>query len=131
MKPAVIVALGTGMRMREQLRMKRHQVDFLRNIVTARNTKNGRPRDIPMNDDVTDALAELCKNKRSDDYVFVNPKTKSCLQETKTAFHTACRLAGIEGLTGRICGQHSELDWPKRVATRSRSHNFSDTQMFG
>lgn len=35
MKPAVIVALGTGMRMREQLRMKRHQVDFLRNILTA------------------------------------------------------------------------------------------------
>src|SRR5258706_12286802 len=31
-------------------------------------------------------------------FVFVNPKTKSCLQETKTAFHTACRLAGIEGL---------------------------------
>jgi len=98
MKPAVIVALGTGMRMREQLRMKRHQVDFLRNIVTARNTKNGRPRDIPMNDDVRDALAKLCKNKRPDDYVFINPKTKSCLQETKTAFHTACRLAGIEGL---------------------------------
>ena len=44
------------------------------------------------------SLAELCKNKRPDDYVFVNPKTKSCLQETKTAFHTACRLAGIEGL---------------------------------
>ena len=41
MKDAVIVALGTGMRMREQLRMKRHQVDFLRNIVTARKTKNG------------------------------------------------------------------------------------------
>jgi integrase len=98
MKPAVIVALGTGMRMREQLRMKRHQVDFLRNIVTARNTTNGRPRDIPMNDDVRAALAELCKNKRPDDYVFVNPKTKSRLQETKTAFHTACRLAGIEGL---------------------------------
>jgi hypothetical protein len=39
---AVIVALDTGMRMGEQLRMKRHQVDFLRNIVTARDTKNGR-----------------------------------------------------------------------------------------
>src|SRR5436305_7174892 len=86
MKPAVIVALGTGMRMREQLRTKRHYVDFLRNILTARNTKNGRPRDIPMNDDVGEALAELCKNRRPDDYVFVNPKTKSCLQETKTAF---------------------------------------------
>ena len=100
MKPAVIVALGTGMRMREQLRMKRHQVDFLRNIVTARNTRNGRPRDIPMNDDVREALAKLCRDKRPDEYIFVSPKSKtgSCLQETKRGFHTACRLAGIEGL---------------------------------
>lgn len=44
--------------MGEQLRMKRHQVDFLRNIVTARDTRNGRPRDIPINDDVSEALAE-------------------------------------------------------------------------
>jgi integrase len=98
MKPAVIVALGTGMRMREQLRMRRHQVDFLRNIVTARNTKNGRPRDIPMNDDVREALAKLCKNKRPDDYIFINPKTGSCLRETKRAFQTAGKLAGVEGL---------------------------------
>ncbi len=41
MKPAVIVALGTGTRIREQLRMKRHQVDLLGTIVTARNTNNG------------------------------------------------------------------------------------------
>src|ERR1051325_906743 len=98
MKPAVIVALGTGMRMREQLRMKRHQVDFLRNIVTARETKNGRPRDIPMNDDVREALAELCRDKAPNDFVFKSSKTKSCLRETKRVFRTACRLAGIEGL---------------------------------
>jgi integrase len=100
LKPAVIVALGTGMRMSEQLQMKRHQADFLRNIVTARNTKNGRPRDIPMNDDVREALADLCRDKRPDEYVFISPKSKtgSCLQETKRGFHTACRLAGIEGL---------------------------------
>ena len=61
LKPAVIVSLGTGMRMGEQLRLKRHQVDFLRNIVTARDTRNGRPRDISMNDDVREALAELCR----------------------------------------------------------------------
>jgi integrase len=86
------------MRMGEKLRMKRHQVDFLRNIVTARETKNGRPRDIPMNDDVRDALAELCKDKRPEDFVFVSTKTKSCLREVKRGFHTACRLACIEGL---------------------------------
>jgi integrase len=96
LRSAVIVALGTGMRMGEQLRMKRHQVDFLRNIVTARETKNGRPRDIPMNDDVRDALAELCKDKRPEDFVFVSTKTKSSLREVKRGFHTACRLAGIE-----------------------------------
>jgi integrase len=98
LRPAAIVALGTGMRRGEQLRMKRHQVDFLRNIVTARDTKNGRPRDIPMNDDVRQALAELCKDKEPNDYVFSSPKTKSCLREPKKGFRTACRLAGIEGL---------------------------------
>ena len=98
LRPAVVVALGTGMRMGEQLRMKRHQVDFLRNIVTARETKNGRPRDIPMDDDVREALAELCRDKAPNDHVFSIPKTKSCLRETKRGFRTACKLAGIEGL---------------------------------
>ena len=41
------------MRMSEQLQMKRHQVDFLRNIVM---------RDIPVNEDVRQALADLCKD---------------------------------------------------------------------
>jgi integrase len=98
LKSAVIIALCTGMRMGEQLRMKRQQVDFLRNIVTARDTKNGRPRDIPMNDEVREALAELCKDKRPEDHIFGSPKTGSCLKETKRGFRTACRLAGIEGL---------------------------------
>ena len=98
LQPIVIVALGTGMRMSEQLQMKRHQVDFLRNLVTARNTKNGRPRDIPMNDDVRQALADLCKDKRPDEYVFVSDKTGSCVREVKKGFHTACKIAGIEGL---------------------------------
>ena len=115
LKPAVIVALGTGMRMGEQLRMKRHQADFLRNIVTARNTKNGRPRDIPMNNDVREALAELCRDKRPDEYIFVSPKSKtgSCLQETKRGFHTACRLAGIEGLIWKDLRATFGTAWPR------------------
>lgn len=98
LKSAVIVALGTGMRLSEQLGLHRRQVDFLRNIVTARKTKNGKPRDIPMNDDVREALAELCKDKSPDDYVFISPKTGTCQTEVKKGFHTACRLAGIVGL---------------------------------
>ncbi|HXM36869.1 MAG TPA: hypothetical protein VN920_16860 [Pyrinomonadaceae bacterium] len=70
----------------ELLRLKRHQVDFLSEHRDRAYTKNGTPRDIPMNHHVREALAELGRNKRPDDYVLVNPRTKSCLQETKTAF---------------------------------------------
>jgi integrase len=92
LKPAVVIALGTGMRMGEQLRMKRRQVDFLRNIVTARETKNGRPRDIPMNDDVREALAELCRDKAQNDFVFKSPKPNPVCGKRKRGFRTACRL---------------------------------------
>ena len=74
MKSAVTVALGTDMRMGEQLQMKRHQVDFIRKIVTSRNRQNASLRDIPMNDDVREVLVELCEHKRPDVYVFVSAK---------------------------------------------------------
>ena len=52
-----------------------------------------------MNDEVRETLAELCKDKRPDDYVFVSPKDDDERQrEVKKGFHTACRLASIEGL---------------------------------
>ena len=51
-----------------------------------------------MNDDVRQALADLCKDKRPDDYVFVSEKTGSCIRKVKKGSHTACRIAGIEGL---------------------------------
>jgi integrase len=98
LKPAVIVALGTGMRLGEQLRLKRRQVDFLRSLVTPTETKNGKDRDIPMNVEVRAAFVELCKNKSADDYVFASPKTDGRLKEVKKGFKTALRIAGIEGL---------------------------------
>ena len=52
-----------------------------------------------MNDEVRETLAELCKDKRPDAYVFVSPKDDDERQrEVKKGFHTACRLAGIEWL---------------------------------
>jgi hypothetical protein len=81
-----------------------------------------------MNDDVREALAELCRDKAPNDFVFKSPKTKSCLRETKRGFRTACRLAGIEGLIWK--GRRLELVWPKPDAMPSRSLSFSDTQMF-
>lgn len=97
MKAKVIVALGTGMRLTEQLSMRVRQVDFQRNLVTAVHTKTGRNRQIPMSPDVRDALLALCRGKRPDDFVFYNPRTGDRVKEIKTAFTSACSDAGVEG----------------------------------
>ena len=58
-------------------------------------------REIPMdvlNPEVREILLELCGGKRVDDYVFANPDTDKPFTDIKRSFHTACRLAGIEGL---------------------------------
>jgi len=51
------------------------QVDFLRNIVTARETRNGRPRDIPMNHDVSEA-----RGKHKDGKVILVGVTKKFIK---------------------------------------------------
>lgn len=98
MKPKVIVALGTGMRLTEQLSMRVKQVDFARNLVTVIHTKTGRNRQIPMNSEVRAVLVPLCRGKRPEDFIFLNPKTGDRIKEIKTAFKNACRDAGIEGM---------------------------------
>ena len=41
MRPKVVVAVGTGMRLTEQLSMRVRQVDFSKNLITAVHTKTG------------------------------------------------------------------------------------------
>jgi integrase len=101
LKTMVTVALGLGLRKREQLNLWRDQVDFSRNVVVATKTKGRKNRDIPMDvldPEVRGILLRLCAGKKPDDYVFVNPETGKPFLEIKRSFRTACRLAGIEGL---------------------------------
>src|SRR5688500_13073202 len=97
MRPKVVVALGTGMRLTEQPSMRVKQVDFQRNLVTAVHTKTGRNRQIPMSPYVRSELVMLCRGKRPDDFVFYNPRTNDRVKEIKTAFKSACAAAGVEG----------------------------------
>src|SRR5216683_263651 len=101
LKAMVTVALGLGLRKREQLNLRRDQVDFSRNVVTAARTKGRKNREIPMdvlNTEVRDILVGLCRGKKPDDYVFANPGTGKAFTDIKRSFHTACRLAGVENL---------------------------------
>ena len=92
------VAIGTGARKSEQLTLKVRQCDFFRSLIIFDKTKSNRPRVVEMNSEVREILMPLCKRKRPDDYVWLNPKTGKPFDDIKRAFLSACANAGIEGL---------------------------------
>ncbi len=93
----ISVALGTGAGKSEQLTLKVRQCDFFRNLIIF-ETKSNRPRFVEMNSEVREFLLPLCKRKRPDDHVWLNPKTGRPFDDIKKAFVSACDEAGIEGL---------------------------------
>ncbi len=97
----VIIALGLGLRKREQLNLRRDQVDFFRNVVIASRTKGKRNREVPMDvldERVKPILLALCGTKKADEYVFVNPVTKKPYTYIKRSFATACKNAEVRNL---------------------------------
>src|SRR5439155_26761502 len=91
------VAIGTGARKSEQLKLKVGQVDFFRDLVVFDKTKSGKTRVVEMNSEVRQILMELCKAKKPDDYVWINPMTGRPYTDIKRAFSGACFDAKIEG----------------------------------
>jgi|GEM_PF-427365 len=99
LRDAIPIAVGTGLRRREQTTLRVRQCDFARNLVVVVHSKSNRMREVPMNDDVRAILLRLCKGKRADDYLFVNPITKRPYLDFKKGFAAACSEAGIHGLS--------------------------------
>jgi len=97
LKPILMLALITGMRKTEILRMKWKDVDLRLGTIRipAENSKSKRERFIPID---ANLVAELDLIERKSDYVFFNPETGKNIMEIKRAFKTALRAAGIEGL---------------------------------
>ena len=96
LKGMITVALGLGLRKREQLNLRRDQVDFSRNVVVATKTKGRKNREIPMdvlNPEVRDILLKMCSGKSVDDYVFGNPDTGKPFTDIK-AFLPYCMSNG-------------------------------------
>lgn len=101
LKGMITVALGLGLRKREQLNLRRDQVDFSPNVVVATKTKWRKNREISvdvLNPEVREILLKLCNGRTPDDYVFGNAETMKPFTDIKRSFHTACRMARIEGL---------------------------------
>lgn len=66
----IIVALNTGMRKSELLQLKYADVNFNRQEITLRDTKNKHPRIVPMNEAVLSAIRSNGRPPNPNHYVF-------------------------------------------------------------
>jgi integrase len=95
----IIVAVGTGMRKGDQLRLRWTKVDFQRNVIYVPNQKTGHDYTVPMNKDVRNVMLQLKKEAAKDaEFVFVNPRTNQPYTDIKKAFAWACDKAKITDL---------------------------------
>jgi integrase len=94
LRPIVVVALHTGMRKSEILRLKWQDVDFARKTIIVRKTKNNEPNVLPINQTLLGELQHVPHHLHSA-YVFCNTAGDP-YDEVKRSFNTACRKAGIK-----------------------------------
>jgi integrase len=89
----IILALNTGMRRGELLKLEASDLDLARGVVWVRNTKSGRDRAVPINSQARPVFGELlaaaARAKRARLFT---------MAEIKKAWHSACDEAKIEDL---------------------------------
>ncbi len=94
--PAVVIALGTGMRKGEILGLEWERVDLSSARITLYKTKNSKPRGIPINRDVYEALIALEPDAaRRQGRLFPKGNDRRGSQ-IRTAFEAALQRAGIK-----------------------------------
>lgn len=91
LRELVLFLLQTATRRGEALKLKWEDVDLDLGTIHIGNTKNGRTRDLGINETLRLVLYSL-KIKNGGELVFGG------LKEVKRSFGTACRRAGIKGL---------------------------------
>jgi len=89
LKSILMVALNTGMRLGEILKLKWQNIDLNSRKIRVEQTKSGKIRFINVNTPLFELLSKLHKNNPSSQYLFLNPKTGDRLKSVKTAFKAA------------------------------------------
>ena len=96
MRIIVITALYTGMRQNELLSLKWQDIFFDENYLIALNTKNNKPREIPI---VPKLKSELLNLQHISEYVFTSPVTLSKYTNIKKTFARTVKRAEIQHIT--------------------------------
>ena len=95
LRPIVILAIHTGLRRGEILKLTTSDVDLFRNVLHVRNTKNDKDRMVQINKIARAELLKLVKAAENHNYLFQNPKTNTHTKDIKRAFQKARTLAGL------------------------------------
>ncbi|MFN3467616.1 MAG: site-specific integrase, partial [Candidatus Brocadiales bacterium] len=95
LKPIVITALNTGMRLGEILSLKWEQVDLCHGFILLDRTKSGDRREIPINTTLRTVFEAIPHGPESE-YVFADRNGRH-YKSVNNSFPTACKKAGIHG----------------------------------
>jgi len=103
LRPLLTFLVHTGARLGEALRLEWRDVDLGRRRVSFLETKNGDTRGVPLNEDAFLALANLAHREgrvflTPDGHPYHDTRPHGGGSPIKTAFATARRKAGIEGV---------------------------------
>ena len=98
LQPIVITALNTGMRKSEILSLRwDNNVDLKHGFILLDKTKNGKRREIPINQTLRNTLQKQVRHLHSE-YVFVDKEGKR-FKDVRRAFKSALRRSGIKDFT--------------------------------
>jgi integrase len=111
LRPAVVVSIGTGLRKSELLRLQADQINFSdapkfhrvngrdveipSNWLLVEKSKNRKPRIIPMNATVRNALLNAIKDASGSEHVFSLDRNGVDSETIRSGFATACEKAEI------------------------------------
>lgn len=100
LREMVILAIHTGLRVSEILKLKLEHVDFHRDVLYITATKTDEDREVPLNDVTRRLLTQLVAGARDqgNEYVFTNPRSGARYITVRTAWRKACKRAGISDL---------------------------------
>ncbi|MCX5867520.1 MAG: site-specific integrase [Proteobacteria bacterium] len=91
----VFIALNTGMRKSEILKLKWDQIDWTRKAIVLTETKSGRRRDIYMGDFLTEKIREFRVNEGNGEYVFTGKLGKP-FSNVRKSFEGVLKEVGIQ-----------------------------------
>lgn len=96
LRPLVIMALNTGMRVGEIFNLQWDQhIDLKHGFILLDKTKNGERREIPINETLRATLQSILR-RLDIPYVFFNRETNKPYRRVQHSFSTALRKAGIK-----------------------------------